>query len=306
MLKEYYEDPFGFVDRLDLTIKGHNLNIFHKYRRLRKTAFFLALIGLVMWVFMGFDSTIGQVIHPLYALPQLISGKIAVSDLVSLFHSQYGKEMHWSAFVIYGLMFWGLSRHYETALSIKGSKNIVYATSLTLLSIAVFEFYWMASFSYFQNQPWVIIPKMPQLRIHLQNLAFLFAGIMGVFYLYVDSHIFNSATEIVGRKYHLRIDGFTASLLCISIMYAVLWWYYPGNVQPLSVTYETGEIWHNTAYFPQSLYTIDVNPTDNINAGVWFYLGDDVIHGLNTLVKTFFTLTIGYIGAVVKCKTQQR
>jgi len=249
---------------------------------------------------LGFDSTIGQLIHPVHALPKLLTGQMSLQAWAGLFHWQYGKEMHWSAFVIYGFMFWGLSHHFERSLNIKGSKNIAYATSLTLFSIAIFEFYWMICYALFQHQPWIITPQMPQLRIHLQNFAFLLVGGLGLLYLYVDSHKFDEADDVVGRFYKLRTDKSALGLITLTVLSGLLWIYYPGYVERFTVQLESGEFWSNTQFFPQTLYTIDMNPSDTVNAGVWFYHGNDWVHGLNALVKVLVSVTVMYVCLVKK------
>jgi len=292
------------MDNLNLTFKGNNLNIFQKYKRVRVTAFGLAITCLAAWIVFGFDSTPLQFVHVMYELPRFIMGHVSFDDLVVTYNTFYGKEMHYSAFVIYGLMFWFLSRHFEKHLGIKGSKNIAYACSLTFLSIAIFEFYWMGSFAYFQNQPWVITPKWPQLRIHMQNIAFLSVGVLGVLYMYADSFIMKGK-EIIGRNYHFNLNRKACVLVGLSVATALIWWYYPWHVEKFSVQLETGEVWSNGQQFPQTLYTIDLNPTDGVNAGVWFWKENNLIHGWNTLVKIFWTLTILYVGMVKRAEIQK-
>lgn len=297
-LGEYYKDPFGFVDNLNLILKGNNLNIFQKYKRVRKTAFGLAITCLAAWIVFGFDSTPLQFMHVLYeGVPAYLMGNANWGDLTNIYNLYYGKEMHYSAFVIYGLMYWFLSRHFDKNFNIKKSKNIAYACSLTFLSVAIFEFYWMSSFSYFQNQPWVMTPKMPQLRIQLQNIVFLSVGILGVLYMYADSFVLKGK-EILGRNYSFNWNWKAWLLIGLSVATALIWWNYPWYVEKFSVELETGVVWSNNQQFPQTLYTIDLNPTDSVNAGVWFWKGNDLIHGWNTLVKVLWTFTILYIGKI--------
>jgi len=304
-LGDYYQDPFGFMDNLNLTIKGNNLNIFQKYQRVRITAFGLAISCLVAWIVFGFDSTPLQFFHVLFeGLPAYVMGKANWNDLTNIYNLYYGKEMHYSAFVIYGLMYWFLSRHFDKNLDIKGSKNVAYACSLTFLSVAIFEFYWMGSFAYFQHQPWVMTPKMPQLRIHMQNIAFLSVGILGVLHMYVNGFVMKGK-EIIGRNYSFNWNWKAWLLIGLSVGSALLWWFYPWHVQRFSVKLETGEVWTNSQQFPQTLYTIDLDPTDHVNAGVWYWKENNLIHGWNTLVKIFWTLTVLYIGMVKRVETQK-
>lgn len=210
--------------------------------------------------------------------------------------------MHYSAFVIYGLMYWMLSRHFDKKWSITGSKNVTYAASLTFLSIAVFEFYWIYSFSIFQAQPWVATWKMPQLRILTQNLVFMVVGVMGALYLWMDSY-----TEKTGqRRYRFNWTPMTYTLICLAIVTASIWWFYPWHVEKFSVTLENGETWTNSAMFPQTLYTIDLNPSDNVNAGVWFWKENNLLHAWNTLVKVFFTLAFFNVARIKRWNSEER
>jgi hypothetical protein len=267
----------------------------------RKTAFATAMISLILWMALGFDSTPLQFIHVLYeGVPNLILGKASFNDLHVIYDSYYGREMHYSAFVIYGLMYWALSRHFNKNLGITKSKNIAYSVSLTFLSIAIFEFFWMYSYATFQHQAWVITPKWPQLRIQLQNVLFATVGALGVLYMWTDSHVYNKIKKGYDRIFTFRWDLWAICFVLLSVLLAVSWINYTGYVEKISVPLSNGEVWTNTANFPQTLYTVDVNPNDNVNAGEWFYVSNDLIHGLNTLVKVVWTFTILYIGLVKK------
>lgn len=262
--------------------------MFQKYKRLRKIGLALALISLGCWIIFGFDSAVGQIMHWLYAAPQYFSGAINLNEWIEVFTSSYGTELHFSAVVIYGLMFYWLSKHYEKNGIVK-SKNIAYSIGLSLLAIGTFEFYWMLSYAYFQNQFWVITPVWPQLRIIMQNLVFCIGGSLVLLYM---------SCEHIEGLYKLRVNWKSSALIALTIVSAVAWWYYPLPVSRFSVTLETGEVWRNTNNFPQTLYTIDLDPTDRVNAGEWFYHGNDMVHLLNTIVKLLFALSIFYIGLI--------
>jgi hypothetical protein len=293
-LQKYWSDPFGFVDNLNLTVKGNNLNIFQKYQRLQKTALTVSLVMLFLWAIMGFDSTIAQILHPMYALPNLLLGKISLQDLINIFNSQYGKDMHLSAFVIYGLCFYSLSRHFEK-IGIVKSKNVAYSVAITLFTVGLFEFYWMGSYAYFQNQPWVLKLQFPQLRIILQNLAFISIGTIGILYMWTDCFTLNEHKEIVGRNYRFNWNIYSVLLVISSVAMGLLWWFYPFPIQHFSVTLTNGQVWTNSAMFPQTLYTIDLNPIDSINAGEWFWIENDLVHFVNTFTKALWTYTIYFI-----------
>jgi len=187
---KFYNDPFGFVDNLRPNIKGHVFNPFAKFRFNRRLAFLVAIFGgLLPWVLFGFDSCIAQPFMCMYKLPEVFGGKMAWTELADLWNYYYGKEFHYSAILIYGLMFWALSRHYDYKFGIVKSKNIGYALGWTLLSIAIFEFTWMGLYARVQFQPWVTQFQFPQLKIINQNIYFTLLGVLTILYMYVDSHI---------------------------------------------------------------------------------------------------------------------
>lgn len=301
-LQTYYKDPFEFVDNLNLVVLGNNLNVFQKAGRVRATALYFSLSMLAAWVIFGFDSTPLQFIHVLYeGVPAFLTGHATLNDLVQIYHSYYGKEMHYSAFVIYGLCFWFLSRHFHKN-NIFNSRNIAYSLSITLCSVAVFEWFWIISFGVCQRQPWVYSLRWPQLKILFQNLAFSVVGVMGFLQIFVDGHVFDENNKVLGRAWHFNINKKLGVLILLSISTAVLWLYYPWHVTPLKVELETGEFWSNSQHFPQTLYTIDLNPSDGVNAGVWFHIEDNLIHGWNTLVKVLFTFSFLYVGLIKRVK----
>lgn len=294
------KEPFTWLDTRNLRFSVFNFNLFQNYKKMRKTAFWLGLIGASCWLLFGFDSCAGQITAVLEQVPNFLLGRITLDGLVSIWNGMYGKNFHYSALVIYGLCFYFLSRHFER-FNIKGSKNVAFAAVLTWLSIGVFELYWMASFSYFQGQTWVLQLQMPQLRIIIQNVfVMLGAGGLGVLYMFTESFKLDEKGDVKGRFWRFNWGKLTVLLLALSVGLAVFWWVYPGSVETLSVTYETGEVWRSSPMFPQTLYTVDVNPSDSLNAGVWFWVENDLVHGLNTLVKILFTLTIFNIGRIKK------
>lgn len=294
------KEPFKWLDTRNLRFSFFNFNLFQNYTKMQKTAFWLAVVGAGAWLLFGFDSNAGQLMHVLVNIPNFVLGRITVDGLVKVWVDMYGKDFHYSALVIYGFCFYFLSKHFEK-FNIRGSKNIAFASVLTWLSIGIFELYWMASFSFFQGQTWVLRLQMPQLRIIIQNIFVMFvAGGLGALYMYAESCKFNKKGDIIGRLWRFNWGKLSVLLVGLSVGLALFWWYYPGYVETFSVTYETGEVWTNNRLFPQTLYTVDVNPSDSINAGVWFWVENDLIHGLNTLVKILFTLTIFNIGRIRK------
>lgn len=305
----YCQDPFGFMDSLNLTVRGNNLNIFQKTSRLRKTAFSGALVSLVLWILCGFDSSPMQfVLAGQYALGQLLGRLVGVATpslvqilqkATAIYSDLYGKEVHYSAFVLYFLMFVALSWYYEKTLGITKSLNVAYSAALTFLAIGTFEIFWILSFSYWQLQPWISTWAMPQARTLLQNFFLMGCGALGLLYLWADSFIMEGK-EIIGRRYSLNLSKITLGLLGLTVALALLWWFYPWPVHQISVTLKDGSTWTSSLNFPQTLYTIKLDPGQGVNAGEWFYVQNDAVHALNTGLKLIWSLTILNLGLVRK------
>ena len=305
-LRSYKQDPFSFFDNLSLVVHGNNLNFFQKYKRAQQTALWMAVVCGVFWLLLGFDSTPLQMIHVLIeGIPGLLLGQKGWGDLITIYNSFYGKEMHYSAFVIYLLMFYGLSKNWE-ARGIVKSKNMAYSFSFMFLAVGLFEWFWISSFGIFQNQPWVYTWMMPQLRILLQNSAFTFVGILGVVYIWADSYVLDKNKQVIGRNWHFNLGWLSWVLIGLSIGSALLWIFYPGPIQQISVQLANGQIWHSSRLFPQTLYTIKIDPASPVNAGDWCWVEDNWIHGLNTLVKVIWALTLYWIGKVKSVYAPQK
>lgn len=256
----------------------------------------------VVWAVMGFDSGVGQIEFPIL---KVLSGEArTLSDLSYWYNWAYGKYMHWSVFVIYGLMFWGLSRYLSNCdmrpiwrsdaygktfgprQKIRGSRNFAYSFSLTLLSIGIFEYFWMVAFYLFQNQPWILKFQWPQAKLLIQNFGLTFVGVLCLIHIYLETTM------------KPRVDWKTGLAITLAVASCLLWIYYPWQATPLQVETTTGT-WTSTSMFPQTVYTIDVDPLDGENAGVQFYIEDNLIHLVNTVAKVFVTLAVMVFGLLV-------
>jgi len=303
--QRFVEDPFIFVDNLSLKIKGINFNIFQKDEFIRRAAFSGALIFLACWIAFGFDSTPLQFIHAIYeGIPAWISGEAV--DFFGIYHSYYGKEMHYSAFVIYFFLFWALSKSFDK-VGVKKTRNLIYSWSIMFLSISAFEWFWILGFSNFQNQSWVSTWQFPQMKILIQNSLFTVAGLLTALYLLCDRYFWEGKEIILNihgelsRRFFFDAKSWKLwAVIGITFAAALLWIYYPWDVQLLTVPLENGEIWSSSRIFPQTLYTVDLNPADSINAGEWFWIEDNLIHAINTLVKILFSLSTYMVFRVKK------
>jgi len=292
--KEYYQDPFGFFDKTYINVLGIDLLLFKYHDRLRKIIFWGAWAATIAWIVMGFDSGYGQIEYALYAVKDYFlspSGAPFWDQVLAGWNWAYGKTMHWSAFTIYGLLYWATSWHLENELGFTKTRNSAFSLAFTLFNIGVFEWGWMYGYALFHDQWWSVTWKMPQIRILLQNVGFTFVGLSTLLLFWVQSLVHDEEGQISARLYRFKPSKTLLAISLITIAFAALWVYYPGDVKTVETYIEGYGPWQNSRLFPQTLYTVDLDISDNINAGTWFYVQDDLVHFMNTWVKTLLALT---------------
>ena len=292
--KEYYQDPFGFFDKTYIRVFGIDLILSKYHERLRKIIFWGAWVATIAWILMGWDSGYGQIEYALYAVKDyfLISSRAPFWDQVLAgWNWAYGKTMHWSAFTIYGLLYWATSWQLENELGFTKTRNSAYALAFTLFNIGVFEWGWMYGYALFHDQWWSVTWKMPQLRILIQNVGFTIVGLSTLLLFWVQSHIHDEEGNVLGRLYTFKPSKSLLAISIATIAFAALWVYYPWNVNTVETYIEGYGPWQSSMLFPQTLYTVDTNILDDVNAGEWFYVQDDLVHFMNTWVKVLLALT---------------
>ena len=132
---------------------------------------------------------------------------------------------------------------------------------------------------------------MPQARILIQNVEFTIVGFSAILLFWVLSHVHDDEGHVVGRLYRFKPSKSLLAISLITVASAALWVYYPWEVKTVETFIEGYGPWKNSNLFPQTLYTVDLDISDNINAGTWFYVQDDLVHFMNTAVKTILALT---------------
>lgn len=291
---EYYQDPFEYFDKTCINILGVDLMLFKYHDRLRKIIWWGLWVATALWVLMGFDSGYGQIEYALYAAKDCLLNPSTLSfwEQVSLaWNWAYGKTMHWSAFTIYGLLYWATSWYLENELGMTKTKNSAYSLAFTLFNIGLFEWGWMYGYAFFHDQWWTVTWRMPQLRIILQNVAFTFIGFSTLLLFWVQSHVHDEQGNVIRRLYKFKTTRTFLLISLVTIASAVQWVKYPWNVKPVETFIEGYGLWQNSNLFPQTLYTVDTNLLDKINVGEWFYVQDNLVHSINTLVKTLLAMS---------------
>ncbi len=292
--REYYEDPFGYFDKTYINVLGVDLLLFKYHDRLRKILWWGSVATTLLWVLMGYDSGYGQLEYAAYAIKDYFLSPSSTpfwEQVLAGWNWAYGKTMHWSAFTIYGLLYCATSWYLEDELGFTKTKNSAYSLAVVLLNIGIFEWWWMYCYAFFHDQWWSVTWKMPQLRILIQNVMFTVLGLSSLLLFWVQSHDLDEAGEIIGRFYRFRLSKAVLLLGVLTIASGALWIYYPWEIKPVE-TYVIGYgLWQNGNRFPQTLYTVNTNILDDVNAGAWFYVEDNLIHSVNLLVKILLALT---------------
>jgi len=243
----------------------------------RKYFFLCVVASVVCWVLFGFDSTWAMMLpYAENALPLLL-GQISLAEVKQQSQRYYGTGQHFSAPVIYGTAFIILSLYLER-IGIKKSLNFFTTTSFSLMNIGVCEWIYNLLYANLQNQPWTIHFRWKQVTNLTFFTLFIIVGLLTFLYLYTEG-------------YHPNLSKVTALLFVISIEMWGLWVFYPFPIGYITVETTTGT-WTNTPFFPQTMYAVDIDPTDGIAVGVPYFVENNLLHTVNLLTKITMTVAI--------------
>jgi len=238
----------------------------------------------LLWIWFGFDSCFDQIQYFLFGIPSFLRGELAWNGLVELFWSRYGIGTHFSAFVIYGLYFYLLSLHLEKYGLVK-SMNLTLSLFLTMLAISVYEWLWMVCYAIFHDQTWVLVWKTGQNRILFMETVFLGLGTLALIFLHEINRLYG---------FHFNLNKKACLLTLTSVLSWIFWIYYPFPKPYLEVETTIG-VWKPSPYFPQTLWTIDLDPLDDVGVGEPYWTWNDAVHFVNILTKILITLSLLYV-----------
>lgn len=244
------------------------LNIFRADNYLANVALIFAISMLIPWMILGFDSGVGMV-------------EIWQSNW-NLNYDAYGKSLHFSAFTIYGILYYGISKHLNH-LGIRESKNTFYSASLSVFNIGLFEFWYMGSFAAFQMQrhplEW-LISDFWEIPV-VMNFLFIVVGAIALLCVHTDSFKLNSG-KVVGRYFSFQPDLMTITLLTLPTLASIFTWiWYPFPVETISI-----HDWTSSTLFPQTHYAY-------VNSAL--YVANDLLHLVNVITKALFAFIHYYI-----------
>jgi len=263
---------FQKIDNFNHNFLGFNpLGAFQNVSVWRKYILILLIISTSSWIVFGWESTWNQPFTYLKNIPALITGQTSLTTVQFEASQYYGLGQHLSSAVIYGVAFLLLSIHLEK-LNIKKSMNFMFTTTLSLMSVGIYEIVYNLLYSNLQNQPWTFSFVWKQ-GLNLSMFTFFIViGTISIIYLYSINlrPNFNKTTKF---------------LLLGSILTYCLWIFFPLPVTSITI----GE-WTSTQFFPQTMYA--VGPVDGVAMGNPYFIENNLLHLVNVLNKVFMALTV--------------
>ena len=245
-------------------------------RTWRRYVALLTLTSAFFWILLGWEATWTQPLEFVKHIPYALSGQISVSQLFAESSSFYGLGQHLSSPIIYGVCFILLSVYFEKH-NIRKSMNFIFSTLLTLMSVGMYELIYNVLYSNLQLQPWTLTLQ-PKQGLNIGMFAFFVVmGAVAIVYLY-------------SLKFKLNFNKTTKILLALTCLTYALWIFYP-VASSLTVQTTVGA-WTSTPLFPQTMYAVDIDPTDAVAVGVPYFVQNDGLHLVNVLNKLFFSLSV--------------
>ncbi len=240
----------------------------------RRYLLLCAIVACGCWAFFGWDSTWSQLQPYGEQLGPLLKGEISFGEVRALSKTYYGIGNHFSAPAIYGFAFVFLSLYLER-IGIEKSKNFFVSTSLSLMSIGIYEWTYNLLYANLQNQLWTITFAWKQITNLIYFSLFIAVGVLTLLLLHSEG-------------YRLNLSRVTWALFIVSMGFWFLWVYYPFPITQITVETSTGP-WISTNLFPQTMYAVDLSPNDGLAMGHPFFVENDLLHAVNTFGKIFST-----------------
>ena len=280
-------DLFEWIDRTNIHIGPIGFNAIKYEDDIRRKMLILFAISLAAWAFFGWDSTwnmIQPIEQMLYHDPENLLQSLLDpnSALRAEMQSYYGVGDHWSALVIYGLAYYYLSKHLQSVGVVK-SLNFFATTCLSLMNVGLFEIAWNNLYGRLHGQMWVCTIMWGTKQF--SNLA--------MFYTFITVGIL-MLVMLWQRGYRVTFPKWKQALVVGAFALWLFWIFYP-----LPFTQITVEWWTSGKLFPQTFYAVNTGTMDNqILTPHW--VQNDLLHGVNTLVKVVTTAAYASLFMLVK------
>lgn len=241
-------DVFEWIDDLDL-----RFNMLRDPVYMQRVVGYLILFSFVMWAIFGFDSGVGML--------EIWKSNFGIN------WGDYGKSLHWSSFIIYGLLFIGISK-YISELGIEKSKNVFYSAFLSLLNVAIFEWVYMITFTSIHLNRNLLEWFVSDFWFLQQYLLILILGLLALFSLWVDGFYYRFGKR--WRNYSFKPDANLFWVVILTIIAFRFWVLYPFPFEQVA-----GNLFPQTNY----AYIGDI------------YVQNDLVHAVNVIVKSLIAFS---------------
>jgi len=274
-LKNQPKDIFMLLDSVPLRFGSIDLlGFLRNVHGWRRYFLFCVVACSVCWLVFGFDSTWSQLLPFVDNLPLLLTGKVSLEQVWKESQKYYGTGNHFSAPVIYGSA-WILLSIYLEKIGIRKSKNFILTSALSLANIGVFEWIYNLLYANLQHQPWTITFAWKQVTNLTSFTLYTFVGSLALLYLYTEG-------------YKPNTNRTTKILFTSALFFILLWVFFPFPTETLTVETTVGT-WTSSNLFPQTMYAVDLDPTDGLAVGKPFHVNNDLLHFVNLMAKICFT-----------------
>jgi len=272
------DNIFTKIDNYNHNISGFNpIGSLKNISIWRRYIFILTIASAFFWIILGFESTWSQISIYMQSIPAFLIGQTSFTTIQAKVASSYGLGQHLSTAVIYGICFLILSIHLEKS-GITKSMNFFFSTSISLMSVGIYEIIYNFLYATLQNQPWAFTLAWKQ-GLNISVFAFFtIIGAISLIYLY-------------SLNFKPHFSKITLILLFGSIITYALWVFFPFSTTSLAIQTTSG-LWTSTNLFPQTMYAINLNPTSGIAIGDAFFVQNNLLHFINVLNKVFVSFTI--------------
>lgn len=284
---------FSWIDEhSDSGVIGYFTGILRRPVYWRRRFIPLVLLSLLFWVVLGFDST-WEMVDPIltgWIIRDPLCVWKAVTDVggsewikvTGDMYQWYGMGNHWSAPVIYGLAWIYLSYSLERS-GICGSLNFFATSAMSLGNIGVFEYAYNFLYSRLQGQGWTF----SLVEGNRMNMGFFTVFIFIGFYFFL---------LLMAMGYKINLSEKLKLCTALSLLLWVLWVFYPFPVTHATLQTDSG-LWVSGDLFPQTYYAVKASSVPG-EKGIPVYMGNDLLHLVNVLCKTFSAASLALVSSV--------
>ncbi len=174
-----------------------------------------------------------------------------------------GTSFHFSALVIYGLLYVGISIHLRRE-GIRKTRNVLYSIAFVALNVALFELLYLSLFNHFQLHRNLLLWLRSDFAFLCNYFLPLLFGVYAGLLIYTE-------------RLHYHWSRWVWISLTATCLTFIVWIFYPFPTTRLSFG-----AWTNNLLFPQTHYAYVSHS---------LYAPNDVLHTVNLVAKSLIALT---------------